>query len=212
MQKAFLERAHKRSLCVLNLHKDEALRHDYWPLLQDLPTITWEKLGGEQCMTSKGKAIAIVHLVSKHGGEIVELDVRHCVWTLEPAQPGSASADYSDQWYCKQNKTTVGHGDPQFGWPGVLKELSPLKFKEIEKIKQLGCQTRMEDLFPNWEKQVTRITCPCVDPDCGYEWARGGVVMTLGELFMALGKEHAASQIYAFYRTLRIVAVKRIKR
>ena len=34
---------------------------------------------------------------------------------------------------------------------------------------------------------------------------------TLGELFLALGKQYTAAQIYSFYRTLRLVAVKRRK-
>ena len=209
-QPAFLERAHTRSLRVLNLMKNDALRHDYWQLFLDIPTTTWEEHEAKQLKTSKDMASVIVHLVYKHAGEIVELDVRDCIWTLEAAPPGSASADTPDELYCKQNKNTVDRADPEFGWPGVLKELSLFTFKEIEKIKQLRCQIRTKDLFPDWTKQVTRITCPCMDPDCGYEWARDGMVMTLGELFMVLGKKHTASQIYAFYRTLRIVAVKQI--
>ncbi len=63
----------------------------------------------------------------------------------------------------------------------------------------------MRDLIPNWEEQISRFTCPCVDPACGYEWARGGMVMTLGELFLALGKDYTAGQIDAFYRRLRML-------
>ena len=47
--------------------------------------------------------------------------------------------------------------------------------------------------------------------NCYYEGGREGTVLTLGELLLALGKEYTAAQIYAFYRTLRIVAVKRWK-
>ena len=36
-------------------------------------------------------------------------------------------------------------------------------------------------------------------------------MLTLGELFLALGKQFAAATIYSFYRTLRIVALKRRK-
>ena len=56
---------------------------------------------------------------------------------------------------------------------------------------------------PNWAKQVNRVTCPCVDPACGFEWARRGTVLTLGELFLALGKQYSAVNIYSFYRPLR---------
>ena len=69
----------------------------------------------------------------------------------------------------------------------------------------------MDQLEPDWEQQVYRITCPCQDAQCGYEWARYSPAFTLGELFLALGKEYTAAQIYSFYRTLRLVAVKRRK-
>ena len=36
-------------------------------------------------------------------------------------------------------------------------------------------------------------------------------MLTLGELILALGKHYTAAQIYAFYRTLHIIAVKRRK-
>ena len=49
--------------------------------------------------------------------------------------------------------------------------------------------------WPNWAKQVSRVICPCIDPACGYEWARRGTVLTLGELFLALGREFAAATI-----------------
>ena len=44
-----------------------------------------------------------------------------------------------------------------------------------------------------------------------YEWRRTCQVVTLGELFLVLGKRWRASAIYYFYRTLRLVAVKRRK-
>ena len=69
----------------------------------------------------------------------------------------------------------------------------------------------IEQLEPDWEQQVYRITCPCKDAHCGYEWARYGPAFTLGELFLALGKEYTARQIYAFYLSLRLIAVKRRK-
>ena len=67
------------------------------------------------------------------------------------------------------------------------------------------------DLQPDWAQQVDRNSCPCKDAHCGYEWARFGPVFTLGELFLALGKEYTARQIYGFYLSLRLIAVKRRK-
>ena len=42
-------------------------------------------------------------------------------------------------------------------------------------------------------------------------WRRIGYVATFGELFFALGKRWPATNIYYFYRTLRVVALKRRK-
>ena len=44
-----------------------------------------------------------------------------------------------------------------------------------------------------------------------YEWVRAGPVVTLGELFLKLGRDFNCRKIYAFFRTLRLVAVKRGK-
>lgn len=44
-----------------------------------------------------------------------------------------------------------------------------------------------------------------------YEWVRTGPVVTLGELFLRLGRDFSCRKIYAFFRTLRLVAVKRDK-
>ena len=72
-------------------------------------------------------------------------------------------------------------------------------------------ETPARDLMPNWAEQVSRVTCPCMNWECGYVWVRGGKVLTLSELFLALGEHYTAAQIYAFYRTLRSIAVKRRK-
>ena len=58
----------------------------------------------------------------------------------------------------------------------------------IRRARNEGCRTSPHDLQPHWAKQVSRVTCPCLDPACGYKWARGGTVQTLGDLFLALCK------------------------
>ena len=50
-----------------------------------------------------------------------------------------------------------------------------------------------------------------MDCECGYEWVRGGIVLTLGEVFLALDEHYTAAQLYAFCRALRIIAGKRRK-
>ena len=210
-QADFLSHAHKRSLGVLALRSDATLRDEYHVLLQALPAITLEKVGSAQLATLDGKAYAIGQLVSKHGGEIVELDRRRTSWTLQPVAPGSASADLPEQWYCCANRDPAGQADLDFGWPGFSMDFELRLDLEIRRIRNEGCTTPVRVLRPDWKEQVSRITCPCLDPECGYEWARGGKVITLGELFLALGKQYTAAQIYSFYRTLRLVAVKRRK-
>ena len=91
-QADFLKQANKRSLGVLPLRAEEALRDEYGVLLQACPPIAVEKVGGAQLSTPGGRAHAIGQLVAKHSGEIVELDQRRANWTLEPVAPGSASA------------------------------------------------------------------------------------------------------------------------
>ena len=68
----------------------------------------------------------------------------------------------------------------------------------------------VRDLKPDWHAQKLRVLVPCGGtPD--YHWCRDGLVVTLGQLFYILGKNWTAAQIYSFYRTLRIVALKRRK-
>ena len=194
----FIDQAHTRSLGVLQLKTDASARHDYRTLLQSLPAITVAKVGPEQLETPEGRARALGQLVDKHSGEIVELDQRRMSWTMERVAPGSASAASSEQWHCCEHRAEAGKAEFEFGWPGDTWQMT------VERLS-------IKKFFPNWAKQVNRVICPCIDPACGYEWARRGTVLTLGELFLALGREYAAAEIYSFYRTLRIVALKRRK-
>ena len=62
--------------------------------------------------------------------------------------------------------------------------------------------------MPNWQEQWDRLQVPCMQTR-EYMWFRTGDVSTLGELFLALGREYTAAPIYAFYRTRHIVVAKR---
>ena len=79
---------------------------------------------------------------------------------------------------------------------------------EIENCQRRGLTTDM--LVPHWDGQWNRLQVPCWGTD-SYMWFRIGKVITLGELFLALGRVYTAASIYAFYRTLRIVVLKRPK-
>ena len=69
----------------------------------------------------------------------------------------------------------------------------------------------LQDVSPDWKRQKLRIFCPCVGT-AKWIWCRTGWVVSLGRLFLILGSEgwHAA-QIYVYYLSLRIVAMKRRK-
>ena len=194
-QADFLEKAHKRSLAVLKLRKDEALRDEYRTLLKALPAITLEKVGKEQLATPDGRARAIGMLVAKHGGEIVELDRRRARWSLERVVPDAVSARHSEQWYCCPGGVTVDKTDLDFGWPGTSLDFMVQVDVAIRRARNEGCRTSPHDLQPHWAKHVSRVTCPCLDIACGHEWVRDGKVMTLGELFLALGKQKTGAEI-----------------
>ena len=69
-------------------------------------------------------------------------------------------------------------------------------------------------LLPNPAEQQFRVLLPICEPDSvssKYEWRLECHCTTLGQLILALGERYTASQIYFFYRTLRIIAVKRRK-
>lgn len=119
-------------------------------------------------------------------------------WTLECVAPGSAIAGLSEQWHYCEYGAEAGKANIEFGWPGAAWQMTV----EREKDRRF---------VPSWAKQVNGVTFPCIDPVCGYEWARRGTVMTLDELFLVLGKQYSAAKIYSFYRTLRIVALKHRK-
>ena len=59
-------------------------------------------------------------------------------------------------------------------------------------------------------KQWLRVKVPSTSTS-DFEWRRTGSVVTLGQLFMILGKTHNNAAIYYLYRTLRIVALKKRK-
>ena len=73
---------------------------------------------------------------------------------------------------------------------------------------ELDCHPK--DLEPAWEKQTLRTAVPCRN-HADYYWHRCGRVVSLGELFLILGTWLTAATIYQYYRTLRLVALKKAK-
>ena len=105
----FLKAANKRSLAVTKLKTDVVFRKEYRLLLEALAPIVADKLGHtDQLETEEGKAQAIVQLISKHSGEIVEVDSTRTEWVLLPVLPGSASKHLPEQWFCCHNGVPAG--------------------------------------------------------------------------------------------------------
>jgi hypothetical protein len=172
------------------------------------------KLGENQLSTEIGRALAIVQLTSKHSGEIVEIDRTRNTWILVRVEaPGSASGDlfeYGPQWNCLETGEAVGgDGDTEYGKARIYEETNLINV-EMQRVASKDSRVTLSDLGPDWGNQTQRIICPCISTEL-YEWRRCARVSTLGELFFLLGEEWPASTIYQFYRTLRVIALKRRK-
>ena len=222
----FIEAAHRRSLQATIFKKtdSEDPRKQYWKLLSDVPNTTHLKVGDSQLATPVGRAKALTQLVALHSGEVVELDRTRTRWhLLRKAAPGLASAasvaesaniDWmSPQWYCRE------HGLP-VGPPKVKPARDEFGRSAVRDVNcDMDCQARIVSetmhlppyhFWPAWEEQTNRVLVPCKIAE-QWQWHRAGPVITLGELFLALGQSYTASAIYSFYRTLRLVVLKRGK-
>ena len=159
----------------------------------------------------------MTNLTRKHSGELVAVDHTRDKWRLLRDDSDFAKLDWSEQFWCFEGGKEV-QGD---------KETRRREHKQWDPsldgqafIVQLMNQDRRDvcdlldrdpdDLLPDWDSMRFRHVCPCVY-DKDYVWIRTAVVASLGELFMILGKQCTAAEIYGLYRTLRIVCLKRRK-
>ena len=165
-----------------------------------------------QLSTALCQARGVVQLAAKHSGEVVELDRNKMSWVLHSLAPGPASAEWSPQWRCAENgEPPECAKDLEYGYPPAQDSFRKMN-SEVERVlrESSGLGINRNTLAPNWAAQCLRTVVPCVGANA-YEWRRTGQVVTLGALFMALGNKWSALFIYYFYRTLRIVAIKRPK-
>jgi hypothetical protein len=221
----FLKRMNSRSLAVVML-KDESpegleSRRRYAKLLSRMPQSTYEKFDVEN-FSEQEAAVKISKLVALHSGEVVELDRDQCTWTLHlSTTPGSASVVWTEQFYCLNDGARVAEESRRETNATARRQLQfemgyhvtdDRKMVMDIECKRVAATTGIEPgaLLPNWDEQKLRIVVPCRGTQL-YEWRRGGPVGTLGELMLKLGEEYDAAQIYYFYRTLRLVALKRRK-
>ena len=118
----FIKARHAENLRVttfkLETPEGATLREQYRELFQRFPHSTVQKRGEDELRTELGKARAVVGLVSKHAGEIVEMDRMKMRWILHPLAPGSASVEWSSQWNCKADGSpTDTPRDIEYGYP-----------------------------------------------------------------------------------------------
>ena len=136
-------------------------------------------LATDQLETEEGKAKAIGQLVNKHNGEIVELDTSRPDWTLQPVRPDFASAPLHEQWFCRANGAPSTRPDKDFGGPPgrCCDDDVDLQIRNV--LERDNSRASVQELRPDCKKQYSRITCPCVDADCGYEWVRTGTTFII---------------------------------
>ena len=99
--------------------------------------------------------------------------------------------------------------DFQFGYPASLAHVRISMRRQLRgMVKRHGIGAL--DMAPDWRLQIFRARVPCRGAG-DFERHRAGSAVSLGELMQALGKQFSAKEVYLFYRSLRIVALKRQK-
>ncbi|CAK0813023.1 unnamed protein product [Prorocentrum cordatum] len=226
----FLNAASKRSLCVKDLSRPPpnmqaregrlrmlALREHYQTLFKKLPDKAAQKFSPNQLGDDDGPSKALVGLVNHHSGEVVELDGCRTQWCLRKVAPGIASAAQFEnpQFWRVQGGYTVGRrpeGRCEYGRCGpelFARAVDAQAQREAAAVNE-GEDINPQVYMPAWARQWSRVCVPCEAVETR-EWCRQSPVTTLGELLWDLGRTHTAKAIYAFYRTLRLVALKRDK-
>ncbi|CAK0881622.1 unnamed protein product [Prorocentrum cordatum] len=196
----FLNAASKRSLCVKDLSRPPpntqaregrlrmlALREHYQTLFKELPDKAAQKFSPNQLGDDDGPSKALVGLVNHHSGEVVELD------------------GCRTQWCLRKGRCEHGRCGPEL----FAKAVDAQAQREAAAVNE-GEDINPQVYMPAWAHQWSRVCVPCEAVET-HEWCRQSPVTTLGELFWDLGRTHTAKAIYAFYRTLRLVALKRDK-
>ncbi|MEE3192584.1 MAG: hypothetical protein VX267_03750, partial [Candidatus Thermoplasmatota archaeon] len=214
--KEFVEGMHKAALRVTD-QNTMAKR-----LLSRLPDITFAKFGDEVMNSAASKEHAIVSLVSKHAGEVVEPvpadygTVATMGWELHKHEPANATARkryryWHAQFYCNEcGGEARGEIEPiEYGKP-VAPEVARDIDQRIEDMARVTGDSPLE-FQPDWRRQWNRLLVPC-GGTVPFEWRRTGQVTTLGQLFLTLGDQWNAAIIYEYYLRLRMVAVKKRKK
>ncbi|CAK0895493.1 unnamed protein product, partial [Prorocentrum cordatum] len=194
-----------------------ALREHCQTLFKELPDKAAQKFSPNQLGDDDGPSKALVGFINHHPGEVVELDGCRTQCCLRKVAPGIASAAQFEnpQFWCVQGGYTVGRrpeGRCEHGRRGselFAKAVDAQAQREAAAVNE-GEDINPQVYMPAWARQWSRVCVPCEAVET-HEWCRQSPVTTLGELFWDLGRTHTAKAIYAFYRALRLVALKRDK-
>jgi hypothetical protein len=155
---------------------------------------------------------AVKGLLKKHSGDIVEADKRKRVWKLHQLHSNAlSSADQlHEQFHCFEDGRKGMVLGAEAWMPQEAHTLIRVEAQRVASANNICFRA----LLPNPAEQQFRVLLPICEPDSvssKYEWRLECHCTTLGQLILALGERHTASQIYFFYRTLRIIAVNRRK-
>ncbi|CAK0889554.1 unnamed protein product, partial [Prorocentrum cordatum] len=226
-----LNAASKRSLCVKDLSRPPpntqaresrlrmlALREHCQTLFKELPDEAAQKFSPNQLGGDDGPSKALVGLVNHHSGEVVELDGCRTQWCLRKVAPGIASAAQIEnpQFWRAQGGYTVGRrpeGRCEHGRCGselFAKAVDAQAQREAAAVNE-GEDINPQVYMPAQARQWSRACVPREAVETHERCRQSPVATTLGELFWDMGRTHTAKAIYAFYRTLRLVALKRDK-
>jgi len=121
--------------------------------------------------------------------------------------------DWGEQFWCREHGHEVGDDWSLWRqWAPVGDDheeavcIMSTDRSRVAKAKNLN----VHSFWPAWDRMKFRHICPCEGVQT-FAWFRISMVVSLGAMFMLLGKEVPAAQIYSLYRTLRIAVLKRRK-
>ena len=196
----FLQEARLRCLAPKHWEKsEEVLRHKE-NFLSDLPLTAmnkYEDYMNDNCFVSRYHAVC--GLLDLHRGEVVEVPTDGSAkWRLFHLPRLSGGHE------CLPDQFALG---PHYRVP----KLTHFDKESMRRdIKAQGTWTTQSDLQPDKANLKNSMFMPC----CGttqWAWVRAGNVITLGELFHGLFHQYTSREIYDFYLSLDILAVKQKK-
>ena len=196
----FLQEARLRCLAPKFWEKsEEVLRHKE-SFLSDLPlnaVIKYEGYVNDHCFVSRYHAVC--GLLDLHRGEVVEVPSDACAkWRLFHLPCLSRGEE------CLPDQFALG---PHYRAPKLTHFDKQIMRHDI---KAQATWTTQSDLEPDQVRSRNRMFMPCRGTT-QWAWVRAGNVITLGELFHGLFHQYTSREIYDFYLSLDILAVKQKK-